>query len=120
MPRTRKAGQRLPARTYTLKEALVDDYVTDVLLTTMQLPDAVTLFAAPGDEVDIPALKERLGLLESALAKLSMQNAMNQISDKVFNANAAEIGAEMEQIRAEIAETGQVNPAAVLVRVLRR
>ena len=44
-----------------------------------------------------------------------MQNAMNQISDKVFNANAPEIGAEMEQIRAEIAETGQVNPAAVLV-----
>ena len=52
----------------TLKEALVDDYVTDVLLTAMQLPDAVTLFAAPGDKVDIPALKERLGLLESALA----------------------------------------------------
>ena len=66
-------------------------------------------------EIDIPALRERLIVLDKALAKLSMQNSMDLITDAVFAVNAAEIGAERERITAQIAEAGQVNAAAVLV-----
>ena len=81
----------------------------------MGLPDAADLFADDTGEIDIPALKERLSVLEKALAKLSMQNSMDLIPDSVFMANAAEIGAERELITAQIAEAGQVNAAAILV-----
>ena len=81
----------------------------------MGMPDAADLFADDTGEIDIPALKERLDILEKALAKLSMQNSMDLIPDSVFMTNAAEIGAERELIAAQIAEAGQVNAAAVLV-----
>src|SRR6202022_1460884 len=73
------------------------------------------LFAQDTGEIDIPALKERLMVLEKALAKLSMQNSMNLIPDSVFMTNAAEISAERELITAQIAEAGQVSAAAILV-----
>ena len=98
-----------------VKAELIDRYVADVIVDTMGLPDAVDLFADETSEVDIPALKERLMLLEKALAKLSMQNSMDLIPDHIFAANAAEISAEREVITAQIAEAGQVNAAAVLV-----
>jgi site-specific DNA recombinase len=98
-----------------VKADLIDQYVSDVLIETMGMPDAADLFADDTGEIDIPALKERLGVLEKALAKLSMQNSMDLIPDNVFMANAAEIGAERELIAAQIAEAGQVNAAAVLV-----
>jgi site-specific DNA recombinase len=98
-----------------VKAELIDMYVTDVLIETMGLPDAADLFADDTDEIDIPALKERLTLLEKALAKLSLQNSMNLIPDSVFMTNATEISAEREVINAQIAEAGQVNAAALLV-----
>jgi site-specific DNA recombinase len=98
-----------------VKAELIDRYVSDVIVDTMSLPDAVDLFADDDAEIDIAALKERLMLLEKALGKLSMQNSMDLITDQVFAANAAEISAERELITAQIAEAGQVNPAAVLV-----
>jgi site-specific DNA recombinase len=98
-----------------VKAGLIDRYVTDVLIETMELPDAADLFADDADEIDIPALKERLVILEKALAKLSMQNSMDLIPDSVFAVNAAEISAEQERIKVQIAEASQVNAAAVLV-----
>ena len=98
-----------------VKAELIDQYVSDVLIETMGMPDAADLFANDTGEIDIPALKERLDILEKALAKLSMQNSMDLIPDSVFMANAAEIGAERELIAAQMAEAGQVNAAAVLV-----
>ena len=98
-----------------VKAELIDQYVSDVIIETMGLPDAAELFADDADEIDIPALKERLSILEKALAKLSMQNSMDLIPDSVFMVNAAEISAERELIAAQIAEAGQVNAAAVLV-----
>ena len=98
-----------------MKCDVIDQYTADVLIETMGQPDAVAMFAAEGEEVDIPALKERLGLLDSALGKLSLQNAMGQIPDSVFAVNSAAISAEREQIKAQVAEAGQVNVAAVLL-----
>jgi hypothetical protein len=98
-----------------MKCELIDQYVSDVLVETMGQPDAVTMFADDAEKVDIPALKERLTLLDSALAKLSLQNAMGQIPDSVFAVNSAEISAEREQIGVQVAEAGQVNVAAVLL-----
>jgi site-specific DNA recombinase len=98
-----------------VKAELIDQYVSDVLIDTMGMPDAADLFADDTGEIDIPALKERLMVLEKALAKLSMQNSMDLIPDSVFMTNAAEIGAERELITAQIAEAGQVNAAAILV-----
>jgi hypothetical protein len=98
-----------------VKAELIDQYVADVIVETMGLPDAVDLFSDETGEVDIAALRERLILLERALAKLSLQNSLDQIPDHVFAANAAEISAERKAITAQIAEVGQVNAAAVLV-----
>jgi len=98
-----------------VKAELIDQYVSDVVIDTMGMPDAADLFADDTGEIDIPALKNRLMALEKALAKLSMQNSMDLIPDNVFMANAAEIGAERELITAQIAEAGQVNAAAILV-----
>ena len=98
-----------------VKAGLIDQYVADVLIETMGLPDAAELFADDTEEIDIPALKQRLGTLEKALAKLSLQNSMDLIPDSVFAVNAAEISAERELITAQIAEAGQVNAAAVLL-----
>jgi DNA invertase Pin-like site-specific DNA recombinase len=98
-----------------VKAELIDQYVSDVLIETMGMPDAADLFAQDTGEIHIPALKERLTVLEKALAKLSMQNSMDLIPDNVFRANAAEIGADRELITAQIAEAGQVNAAAILV-----
>jgi len=98
-----------------VKAGLIDQYVSDVLIETMGMPDAADLFAQDTGEIDIPALKERLMVLEKALAKLSMQNSMNLIPDSVFMTNAAEISAERELITAQIAEAGQVSAAAILV-----
>ena len=97
-----------------VKAELIDQYVSDVLIETMGMPDAAYLFADDTGEIDIPALKNRLAVLEKALAKLSMQNSMDLIPDNVFMTNAAEIGAERELITAQIAEAGQVNAAVVL------
>jgi site-specific DNA recombinase len=93
----------------------IDTYVTDVLISTMERPDAASLFAPERDEVDIPGLKERLGILDTALTKLSMQNSMDLIPDSVFVKNAAEISAERETLIARIAEAGKVNAAAILL-----
>jgi site-specific DNA recombinase len=98
-----------------MKGDLIDQYVTDVLLEYLGNSAATELFADIGDEVDIPALKERLGILDKALAKLSLQNSMDLIPDSIFQVNAAEIRAERELIKARIAEAGQVNPLAILV-----
>ena len=98
-----------------MKCDLIDQYVSDVLVDTMGQPDAVAMFADDTDEVDIPALKERLMLLDSALGKLSLQNALGQIPDSVFAVNSAAISAEREQVNAKIAEAGQVNVAAILL-----
>lgn len=98
-----------------MKCDLIDQYVSDVLRDTMEQPDAVAMFADDTEEVDIPALKERLMLLDSALGKLSLQNALGQIPDSVFAVNCAAISAEREQVNAKIAEAGQVNVAAVLL-----
>jgi hypothetical protein len=54
-------------------------------------------------------------VLEKALAKLSLQNSMDLIPDSVFAVNAAEISAERELLTVQIAEAGQVKPAAILV-----
>jgi len=94
---------------------VIDTYVSDVLIETLGMPDAAVTFAGDTGEIDIPALRERLIVLDKALAKLSMQNSMDLITDAVFAVNAAEIGAERERITAQIAEAGQVNAAAVLV-----
>jgi site-specific DNA recombinase len=94
---------------------LIDTYVSDVLIETLGMPDAAVTFADDIGEIDIPALREHLIVLDKALAKLSMQNSMDLIPDAVFAVNAAEIGAERELIKAQVAEAGQVNAAAVLV-----
>jgi DNA invertase Pin-like site-specific DNA recombinase len=94
---------------------VIDRYVTDVIVETLGLPDAADLFADDTDEIDVPALRDRLIVLEKALAKLSLQNSLDQIPDHVFAVNAAEISAERETINAQIAEAGQVNAAALLV-----
>lgn len=98
-----------------VKAELIDRYVTDVLIETMELPDAVSMFADDSGQVDIPALKQRVADLDKALAKLSMQNSMDLIPDSIFMVNAAEISAEREAVTAQIAGAGQVNAAAVLV-----
>jgi site-specific DNA recombinase len=98
-----------------VKKDLIDRYITDVLLETMEQPDTVDLFADDSGQVDIPALKEKLAALDKALAKLSLQNSMDLIPDRIFMQNAAEISAERETVTAQIAEAGQVNAAAVLI-----
>jgi hypothetical protein len=98
-----------------VRAALIDRYVTDVLIETMERPDAVTLFADDSGQVDIPALKQKLAALDKALAKLSLQNSMDLIPDSIFMQNAAEISAERETVTTQIAEAGRVNAAAVLV-----
>jgi DNA invertase Pin-like site-specific DNA recombinase len=97
------------------KAELIDTYVSDVLIETMGMSDAAATFADDTGEIDVPALRERLLVLDKALAKLSMQNSMDLIPDAVFAVNAAEIGAERELITAQVAKAGQVNVAAVLV-----
>jgi site-specific DNA recombinase len=98
-----------------VKAAPIDQYVTDVLLEMLERPDAADMFANPADAVDIPALKNRLSLLEKALAKLSYQNSMDLIPDSVFAANAAQIAAEREALNVQVAEASQVNAAALLI-----
>lgn len=98
-----------------MKGDLIDQYVTDVLLEYLANSDAAELFADIPDDVDIPALRDRLSVLDKALAKLSIQNSMDLIPDSVFQVNAAEISTERELIMARIAEAGQVNPLAILV-----
>jgi site-specific DNA recombinase len=93
----------------------IDRFVTNVLLEVLERPDAVDMFADPGAEVDIGALKDQLGILDKALTKLSLQNSMDLIPDSVFTVNAAQISAEQEAINARIAEASRVNVAALLV-----
>lgn len=111
-----KDGKAAPTGPHVaVKAELIDRFVSDVLLDYLAQSDAAELFADMQDDVDIPALKERLGVLDTALTKLSMQNSMNLIPDSVFRVNAAEISAERELVKARIAEAGQVNPLAILV-----
>jgi site-specific DNA recombinase len=98
-----------------VKAELIDRFVTDVLLEVLERPDAAEMFADPAGEVDMSALKNRLSILDKALAKLSLQNSMDLIPDTVFAANAAQISAERETVNVQIAEAGQVNAAALLI-----
>jgi site-specific DNA recombinase len=93
----------------------IDQFVTSVLLDVLQRPDAAEMFANPADEVDVPALRSQLALLDKALVKLSLQNSLDQIPDTVFAVNAAAISAEREALGVQIAEASQVNAAALLV-----
>ncbi len=89
-----------------IKADWIDDYVEDVLLTTMERPDAAQMFAPP-DAVDVPRLKEELATYDVALERLSWQQSTGLITDAVFMTNAAKINAERETIAVQITEAGQ-------------
>lgn len=97
-----------------VKADWIDTYVEDVLLTTLERPDAAQMFASP-DAVDVPKLREELATYDAALERLSWQQSMNLITDAVFMTNAAKINAEREKIAAQITEAGKLNAAVVLL-----
>lgn len=99
----------------SLQEVPVDQFVTAVLLETLERPDAAQLFARDEDAVDVPALKARLGELDTAIEKLSWQNSTGFLPDQVFMTHAARIAAEREEIGVKIAEAGRTVPAARLL-----
>jgi hypothetical protein len=97
-----------------VKADWIDTYVEDVLLTTLERPDAAQMFASP-DAVDVPKLREELATYDAALERLSWQQSMNLITDAVFMTNAAKINAEREKIAVQITEAGKLNAAVVLL-----
>jgi hypothetical protein len=97
-----------------VKADWIDSYVEDVLLTTLERPDAAQMFASP-DAVDVPKLREELATYDAALERLSWQQSMNLITDAVFMTNAAKINAEREKIAVQITEAGKLNAAVVLL-----
>jgi site-specific DNA recombinase len=97
-----------------VKAAWIDRYVTDVLLETMERPDAAKAFARD-ENIDVPGLREELKMLDDALANLSWQNAVKAIPDQIFLSNSARVNAEREKISMQIAEAGKVNAAAALL-----
>ena len=104
-----------PGPHVTVQSEWIDRYVTDVLIETMERPDAADLFAAEDAEVDVPALKEQLKELDNSLEKLSWQNAKNLIPDGLFMSHASRIAAEREAITAAIAEAGRTVPTTLLL-----
>lgn len=110
-----KEGQARVGPHVAAKAEPIDRYITNVLIDTLERPDAAALFAPDEVEVDIVALKEQLAMLDTALTKLSYQNSMGLIPDSIFMTNAAQISADREAVTARIAEAGQVNMAAVLL-----
>lgn len=107
-------GHPRPGRHVCVKAAWIDMHVEDVLLTTLERPDAAKLFA-PQDAVDVAALRDKLRQYDEALERLSWQQSMKAITDAVFVANASKINAEREKIAAQIAEAGKLNAAVALL-----
>jgi len=97
-----------------VKADWIDQYVEDVLLATLERPDAAKLFAPP-DAVDVPRLKEEMAVYDAALANLSWQQSMGAIPDHVFMANAAKINAERDKVAVQITEAGKLNAAVALL-----
>jgi site-specific DNA recombinase len=99
----------------TLQSEPIDRFVTEVLIESLERPDAAQLFARDEDTVDVPALKARLKELDDAVAKLSWQNSTGVLPDSVFMSNASRIAVEREEVTVAIAEAGRTVPAARLL-----
>lgn len=97
-----------------VKADWIDGYVEEVLLTTMERPDAAQMFASQ-DTVDVPRLREELATYDAALERLSWQQSMRLVTDVVFITNAAKINAEREKIAVQITEAARLNAAVALL-----
>ena len=107
-------GHPRSGRHVCVKAGWIDVYVEDVLLTTLERPDAAKTFI-PADAIDVAGLRDELKQYDEALERLSWQQSMKAITDAVFVANAAKINAEREKINAQIAEVAKMNAAVALL-----
>lgn len=92
----------------------LDEWTEDMLLARLQDPAYQEAFLLEPKRVDIPALRRRLGVLESSGRSMATRLGTELITEDEFDSFIVENRAKIREVQAELAAATATHPAAEL------
>lgn len=99
-------GQRHVAR----NAPLLDEFVEQVLVTRLSMPDAIDLFAPAEPQIDTDAITTQLTQIESERKELGERLGRGDITMSMFDAAASGYASRERELQAQLAADVTTNP----------
>jgi hypothetical protein len=99
----------------SIKSSVIDEHVVNVLISTMQLPDAAEIFAAAKSAVDVQALRDEAQAIRRNLETYAKDAALSRISRGEYLAMRDAGHARLTEIGQAVTEASREHVAAELV-----